>query len=240
VNYAKTARRSTQGIETGKRRRSSVFDHGLFRPCRAAACGVPSAALKPARRKRRPYIKQKLRYARREISRGPFYHSLSSRKVCSREIISQPAAIVVDFPIGFVSLPSSLNIMIKIKNLLTALTVGAAFVSLSPATRAAAAAHENGSEITVTGEVLDLACYTDHGAHGAKHAGCAEKCISGGLPVGLKGTDGVTYLLIGDHAPANDILAPFAAKTVTVKGKFVSRDGINLLENIEVVTPAKS
>jgi hypothetical protein len=130
--------------------------------------------------------------------------------------------------------------MIKIKNLLTALTVGAAFVSLSPATRAAAAAHENGSEITVTGEVLDLACYTDHGAHGAKHAGCAEKCISGGLPVGLKGTDGVTYLLIGDHAPANDILAPFAAKTVTVKGKFVSRDGINLLENIEVVTPAKS
>jgi hypothetical protein len=130
--------------------------------------------------------------------------------------------------------------MIKITNLLTALTVGAAFVSLPLATRAAASSHENGSEVTVTGEVLDMACYTDHGAHGAKHAGCAEKCISGGLPVGLKGTDGITYLLVGEHAPANDMLAPYAAKTITVKGKYVSRDGINLLENIEIVTPAKS
>ena len=93
----------------------------------------------------------------------------------------------------------------------------------------------SGSTITVTGEVLDMACYLDHGAHGEKHADCAQKCISSGLPVGLKATDGTTYLLIGEHMPANSELAQYAAKTITVRGKFVSRDGINLLENIEIV-----
>jgi hypothetical protein len=94
---------------------------------------------------------------------------------------------------------------------------------------------KSGSDLTVTGEVLDMACYLDHGASGEKHAGCAEKCISSGLPVGLKTTDGVVYLLIGEHKPANSELAQYAAKTITVKGKFVNRDGMNLLENIEIV-----
>ena len=94
---------------------------------------------------------------------------------------------------------------------------------------------KSGTEMTVTGEVLDMACYLDHGASGEKHADCAKMCISSGLPVGLKTADGTVYLLIGQHKPANDMLADSAAKTVTVKGKFVSRDGINLLENIEIM-----
>ena len=97
------------------------------------------------------------------------------------------------------------------------------------------ASPKSGSDITVTGEVLDMACYLDHGAQGEKHADCAKMCISSGLPVGLKSTDGTVYLLIGQHMPANKDLAQYAAKTITVKGKFVSRDGINLLENIEIV-----
>jgi hypothetical protein len=113
------------------------------------------------------------------------------------------------------------------------LAAGAAFAALPLA--AQTAPPKASSEVTVTGEVLDMACYLDHGAHGEKHAGCAEKCISSGLPVGLKGTDGKTYLLIGEHMPANDVLAKLAAQTITVKGKLVSRDGINLLENIEIV-----
>jgi hypothetical protein len=96
-------------------------------------------------------------------------------------------------------------------------------------------AAKSGSTITVTGEVLDMACYLDHGAHGDGHAACAEKCITSGLPVGLKSADGVVYLLIGEHKPANAELAQYAAKTVTIKGKFVNRDGMNLLENIEIV-----
>ncbi len=94
--------------------------------------------------------------------------------------------------------------------------------------------HAAGDTKKVTGEVVDLACYLDHGATGADHADCAKKCIAGGLPVGLKATDGKTYLLIGDHAPMNKELAEYAAKTITVEGKVVSRDGINMIENAAI------
>jgi len=89
-------------------------------------------------------------------------------------------------------------------------------------------------DVTVKGEVLDMACYLDHGAQGAGHAGCAAKCIGSGLPVGLKTADGQVYLLIGEHKPLNDQLAAYAAKTVTIHGKLVERDGIKLIENAEL------
>jgi hypothetical protein len=88
---------------------------------------------------------------------------------------------------------------------------------------------------TLKGEVLDMACYLDHGAHGEKHAACAAKCIRSGLPVGLKTADGKVYLLIGEHKPINDQVAAYAGKSITVQGKLVSRDGMNLLENAAIV-----
>jgi hypothetical protein len=91
------------------------------------------------------------------------------------------------------------------------------------------------SAVTVKGEVVDMACYVDHGAHGEKHAQCAQTCIESGLPVGIKGEDGKTYLLIGEHKPLNKELAQYAGKTITVKGKLVSRDGINMIANAEIV-----
>jgi hypothetical protein len=83
----------------------------------------------------------------------------------------------------------------------------------------------------ITGEVVDMACYIDHNATGEKHADCAKKCITSGLPVGLKADDGKTYVLIGEHKPLNSELAEYAAKKITVEGKVVSRDGINMIEN---------
>ena len=59
----------------------------------------------------------------------------------------------------------------------------------------------------ISGEVVDMACYVDHNATGEKHADCAKKCITAGLPVGLKADDGKTYLLIGEHKPLNSELA---------------------------------
>ena len=53
--------------------------------------------------------------------------------------------------------------------------------------------------------------------------------------MGLKAEDGKLYLLVGEHKPINASLADAAAKTVTVKGKLVSRDGINMIENAEIV-----
>ena len=90
------------------------------------------------------------------------------------------------------------------------------------------------AEVTVKGEVLDMACYLDHGAHGEKHAQCAATCIESGLPVGIKGEDGKTYLLIGEHKPLNKTLAEYAGKTITVKGKLATRDGINMISNAEI------
>ena len=86
----------------------------------------------------------------------------------------------------------------------------------------------------VTGEVVDMMCYVDHGAKGEKHAACAAKCIKGGGPVGIA-SEGKTYLVVGDHKPMNDELADYAGKTITVKGKMAEKDGINLIENAEIV-----
>jgi hypothetical protein len=101
--------------------------------------------------------------------------------------------------------------------------------------------HEHGKESldaaankTVTGEVVDLMCYVDHNASGDKHAACASKCIKEGGPVGIA-TEGKTYLIVGEHKPMNDQLAPYAGKTITVKGKIAERGGIAMLENAEIV-----
>jgi len=87
---------------------------------------------------------------------------------------------------------------------------------------------------TITGEVVDLMCYLDHGAKGEKHKGCAEKCIKGGGPVGLLSGDQL-YLVVGDHQPMNDELASKAAQTVTLKGKVVERNGMKMIENAQLV-----
>ena len=113
-------------------------------------------------------------------------------------------------------------------------TVAIVGASLLAAT-AIRAADEKVETVTIKGEVLDMVCYLDHGAHGDKHAECAKTCIEGGTPVGLKGEDGKVYIVIGMHQPANKELAPYAGKTVTLRGKVVTRDSINLLENAELV-----
>ena len=93
---------------------------------------------------------------------------------------------------------------------------------------------ENKEDATIRGEVVDMACYIDHNATGEKHIDCAKKCIASGLPVGIKGDDGKIYLLIGEHKPMNTELVQYAGKTITVKGKLSSRDGINMIENAEI------
>jgi len=116
-----------------------------------------------------------------------------------------------------------------------AVLVAAAF-ALRPVRAEEGQKQQTTKEVTVKGEVLDMACYLDHGAHGEKHADCAKTCIESGLPVGIKGEDGKTYLLIGEHEPINKQLAAYAAKTITVKGKLVERDGFRMIANAEIVS----
>src|SRR5262245_11711172 len=72
------------------------------------------------------------------------------------------------------------------------------------------------SDVTLTGEVLDLACYIGHGAKGPDHAGCAAKCAEMGQPIGLAASDGKVYILIADHADSS----PFT-KAKSMAGKKV-------------------
>src|SRR5215210_1150161 len=72
--------------------------------------------------------------------------------------------------------------------------------------------HAAGETKKLSGEVVDMVCYVDHGATGEKHADCAKKCINGGLPVGLKADDGKTYLIVGQHTSMNKEHAQYAAK----------------------------
>jgi hypothetical protein len=87
---------------------------------------------------------------------------------------------------------------------------------------------------TIKGEVVDLMCYLDHGAKGDKHAECAETCIKSGGPVGLLTADNQLYLVVGDHKPMNDKLAPLAGKTISLKGKVSERNGMKLIANAEI------
>ena len=122
------------------------------------------------------------------------------------------------------------------------ITLTATFIAaLAISPLALAQGHEQGkqdltasAEKTVTGEVVDLMCYIDHGAMGDKHAGCGAKCIKGGGPVGIV-ENGKAYLVVGEHKPINDELADSCGKTLTVKGKIAERGGMVLLENAQLV-----
>ncbi len=58
--------------------------------------------------------------------------------------------------------------------------------------------HDDG-ELTVRGEILDMACYVAHEAKGPDHAACAKRCAKGGQPIGLLAEDGTVYLLYASH-----------------------------------------
>jgi len=116
--------------------------------------------------------------------------------------------------------------------------VAASFIAaLAFSPLALAEEHEPGDAAatkTLTGEVVDMMCYVDHGASGEKHAACAAKCIKGGGPVGIT-SEGKTYLIVGDHKPMNAQLAEYAGKTITLQGKVAEKDGISMIENAEIV-----
>jgi hypothetical protein len=86
---------------------------------------------------------------------------------------------------------------------------------------------------SVTGEIVDLMCYLDHGAKGEKHKDCASECIKNGGPVGIVSGEDV-YLVVGEHKPMNDQLASKAGQTVTLKGKVVEKHGMKMIENAEI------
>lgn len=87
-------------------------------------------------------------------------------------------------------------------------------------------------EVTVKGEVVDVACYIAQGAKGEKHKDCAEACAKAGGALGILTKEGKLYvsLLPDDHsAGPNAMLMDHIAQNVEAKGFVRSKGGVNAI-----------
>lgn len=123
--------------------------------------------------------------------------------------------------------------MSLLKKSITPLFIGAlAFMSVNAMAQEKTAAASQ----TLKGEVVDLSCYMDHGAHGDGHKKCAESCIKKGLPAGLLTSDGQLYLLVENHSEAKSYakLSGYAAENVAVTGTVFDKNGMKAISVNEV------
>ena len=102
-----------------------------------------------------------------------------------------------------------------------------------PATVVLADQHQHGAsaDVTLRGEIVDLACYIGHGAKGPDHQKCAAKCAQMGQPLGLLTAEGKLYLLVADHidpAPFRKA-ATFAGAQAEVTGEAAEKSGVSAL-----------
>jgi len=86
--------------------------------------------------------------------------------------------------------------------------------------------------MTWTGEILDAGCYVAHGAMGAKHAECALKCASNGMPLMIMAKDGKPILLTPNHdnPDAYNQLKTMAGSSATVTGTLAERGGVKAID----------
>jgi type 1 fimbria pilin len=101
----------------------------------------------------------------------------------------------------------------------------------------------DGVELTLTGEVVDSACYVKSGARGESHRVCAQKCGDAGIPLALvlDTSDQVVWLAsVDDMETPNAKLRPVAGRRVTVTGAWAERGGakIFLLHSVKAAPPS--
>ena len=119
---------------------------------------------------------------------------------------------------------------------LISLVAGAAFVAAlglpvlagAPTMRTLHRGVELAADMTVKGEVVDIACSTakKEAGKGAGHANCAMVCAKKGQPVGILTADAV-YTVVGDYAANNNAkLLDFVARNVVVTGEVTDKDGV--------------
>jgi hypothetical protein len=91
-----------------------------------------------------------------------------------------------------------------------------------------ASAQKATDTLTVKGEVLDMNCYMDHGAHGAKHTECASTCLKNGGPVGILTANGKVYLIVANHSNEDpyDEVKKHPGETIQISGTYANRGGV--------------
>jgi hypothetical protein len=94
-----------------------------------------------------------------------------------------------------------------------------------------------GRPLTVTGEIVDVSCYTQLGKRGEGHKACGTMCVANGSPGGILTADGTLYILMPEpHHPRRDGKASLAkylsermAQTLTLSGMASNYGGIHTL-----------
>jgi hypothetical protein len=120
----------------------------------------------------------------------------------------------------------------KYRNSLSLLAIAGTMAMLPATVRAHGDEKHEGkaAKDTLTGEVVDLACFMAHDGQGKDHMKCAKQCIQKGLPVGILTDKGEVYLAVGEnHKNANEMLADKAAQSVTVVGDISEKAGTKMI-----------
>ena len=90
---------------------------------------------------------------------------------------------------------------------------------------------------TITGEVIDLSCYTQLGKKGEAHKACGTLCVTNGAPVGILTKEGKVYMILAEqHHPRRDgqvslaqVFSKKMAETVTLTGMLSHQGGFDTL-----------
>jgi hypothetical protein len=97
------------------------------------------------------------------------------------------------------------------------------------------------ADMTIKGELVDIACATTkkEAGKGAAHATCAMVCAKKGQPIGVMTADAI-YTVSGDYAAnSNAKLLDFVAKNVIVTGAISEKDGVKSI-NVKSIKLAPS
>ena len=104
-------------------------------------------------------------------------------------------------------------------------------LSAQQAAAAPAQAAQGANDVTITGQVVDLNCFTTMGASGAGHKTCASACAKAGVALAIL-SDGNLYMPVsakpGD--PQNSRLEPFAEGKVKVTGTHRMANGMHTIQ----------
>ena len=110
----------------------------------------------------------------------------------------------------------------------TALSIGLMAVASTPLS--AQMSMQPTEDVELTAQVVDLSCKLVYDLSGDMHRECAQVCADKGVPLGLLTTDGTFYIPVSAGMPGsgdNERLREFAERTVTVRGKRITRAGMN-------------
>lgn len=121
------------------------------------------------------------------------------------------------------------------KFILTAFSLGFLALGASSVSAQEMSATE---DVEFQATVVDMSCKLVYNLSGEEmHRMCAQVCADNGIPLGLLSDDGTYYLPVSAGMPgagSNEMLRDHAERTVTVKGKVISRAGMNsiIIESI--------